>query len=197
MNSHKLDRRVKYTLSVLSKTLLEMLHEMPMGKITVKELCERADVNRGTFYSHFSSPHDLLQKIEAKLLGGILKSIDSSLSSPPHTLNITALITEILHAIEKNIELCRVIFGKYGDKDFLRRVINIAHDRCITEWHKFFPSAKNEELEFVYDFYANGSVAIVQRWIESDMRARPEEIALLINRISIDGLRSLYDGAQA
>ena len=43
------DRRVKYTLLALRGSLLELMREKDVSRITVKELCERADVNRGTF----------------------------------------------------------------------------------------------------------------------------------------------------
>lgn len=62
------DRRVKYTLLALRGSLLELMREKDVSRITVKELCERADVNRGTFYAHYASPADLLEQIEQELL---------------------------------------------------------------------------------------------------------------------------------
>ena len=42
------DRRVKYTQMVLNESLLEVLREKPLSRITVKEICDRADINRST-----------------------------------------------------------------------------------------------------------------------------------------------------
>ena len=48
------DARVRYTRKVLKESLLSLLKEKPINKITVKEVCELAELNRATFYSHYS-----------------------------------------------------------------------------------------------------------------------------------------------
>ena len=75
------DRRVKYTLLALRSSLLELMRKKDISRITVKELCERADVNRGTFYAHYASPVDLLEQIERELLEEVLSSLDSKLAT--------------------------------------------------------------------------------------------------------------------
>ena len=58
----KTDARVKYTKMVLKKALLELMQHKPVNKITVKEICERAELNRATFYAHYSDCFDLLER---------------------------------------------------------------------------------------------------------------------------------------
>ena len=65
----KTDARVKYTRMVLKKALLELLEHKPVNKITVKEVCERAGLNRATFYAHYTDCFDLLESIEEELFG--------------------------------------------------------------------------------------------------------------------------------
>ena len=43
------DARIRYTQGVLKQALLSFLQEKPINKITVKEVCERAELNRATF----------------------------------------------------------------------------------------------------------------------------------------------------
>ena len=64
----KTDARIRYTQSVLKQVLLSFLKEKPMNKITVKEVCERAGLNRATFYAHYSDCFALLESIEEDLL---------------------------------------------------------------------------------------------------------------------------------
>ena len=45
-------RRTRYTRRAMQDALIELLRNQPLGSITVKALCERADVNRSTFYAH-------------------------------------------------------------------------------------------------------------------------------------------------
>ncbi|WP_338121478.1 hypothetical protein [Halalkalibacterium halodurans] len=50
--SVKLDRRKKYTRMVLKESLMKLMQEKPLSNITIKEICDLADINRSTFYSH-------------------------------------------------------------------------------------------------------------------------------------------------
>ena len=71
----KTDARVKYTKMVLKKALLELMQHKPVNKITVKEICERAELNRATFYAHYSDCFDLLESIEEELFGQFERSM--------------------------------------------------------------------------------------------------------------------------
>ena len=53
MNNKNESRRVKMTKSLLNNSFLDCVAEMPLEKVTVTEICDRADVNRSTYYSYF------------------------------------------------------------------------------------------------------------------------------------------------
>ena len=50
----KTDARIRYTQRILKESLLALLKQKPINKITVKEVCELAELNRATFYAHYS-----------------------------------------------------------------------------------------------------------------------------------------------
>ncbi len=50
----KTDARVRYTLMKLKESFLVLLEKKPINKITVKEVCELSELNRATFYTHFT-----------------------------------------------------------------------------------------------------------------------------------------------
>ena len=54
------NRRVKYTKRVIKEALIELMANRQVGEISVKKLCEQADVNRSTFYAHYGNPMDCL-----------------------------------------------------------------------------------------------------------------------------------------
>lgn len=64
----KVDTRVQYTRRRLRDAILEMLREKSIDKITIKEICEAAGLNRGTFYLHYDCPAALLSDIENQFL---------------------------------------------------------------------------------------------------------------------------------
>jgi AcrR family transcriptional regulator len=155
------DRRVLYTKMFLRESLLELMREKPIGKITPTELCRRADINRNTFYAHYDSPEALLTSIEEDLYGQINRSLAESMRDG----NILIMLTEICQAIQKNGDLCKVLFSDHGDKEFLRRIVGIARDRCVAEWRALGMS-EGGEMEMLYHYTASGSVAVIERWIQ-------------------------------
>lgn len=186
----KEDRRIRYTRLALRQSLLELMRSRPIDKITVKEICAHADINRGTFYTHFSSPYDLLQQIENELYD----ALDRSLAETPlRSGALSALLLELFGLIAKNEDLCRILFSEYGDKVFLRRIVDIARDKCMEEWHPQMPSADRGTLDQLYTFIATGSVSLIQLWIQNGMTEPPETLAKLLNRISQGVLQSVSE----
>ena len=77
----KENRRVKMTKAMLNESFLKYLEEKPISRITVKEICEDADVNRSTYYVYYSDPYDQLHKIEDALIQEQAVYIDAILKN--------------------------------------------------------------------------------------------------------------------
>ena len=74
MESGKIDRRRRYTLSVIREAFFSLLAEVGFAKMTVADICRRADINRGTFYLHYEDKFALLDAL-----------IDEALAAPPRS----------------------------------------------------------------------------------------------------------------
>ena len=57
----KTDPRTRYTRQIITTAFWQLLRQKPMEKITVKEVCDLAQINRGTFYRHFRDCYDLME----------------------------------------------------------------------------------------------------------------------------------------
>lgn len=68
MAENTTDRRVRKTRGQLRQGLVRLMREKSIQDITVKELCEECDINRGTFYLHYTDVYQLLHSIEDELL---------------------------------------------------------------------------------------------------------------------------------
>ena len=77
MKESTVDRRIRKTKQQLRQSLTALLKEKPIQDITVRELADLADINRGTFYLHYRDVYDLLNQIEEELLGENQFSIDN------------------------------------------------------------------------------------------------------------------------
>ena len=68
MKEANMDRRVRKTRRVLRQCLTTLLKEKKIQEITVREIAEMADINRGTFYLHYKDVYDLMEQIENELM---------------------------------------------------------------------------------------------------------------------------------
>ena len=83
-----MDRRTKYTKKIIKDTLIKLLSEKDIKKVTVSEICKLADVNRATFYRYYLDVYDLLDKIEEDFINELnqLYSIFNSSKVNPSVL---------------------------------------------------------------------------------------------------------------
>ena len=171
----KTDARLRYTQNALKQSLLSFLKEKPVNKITVKEVCERAELNRATFYAHYSDCFALLESIEEDLLETFcssLKLVDS--------FDVTALIEAIYAMIEQQQEACRVLIFQNACPNVLRRMIDMARSESISYWKKHLRRATEAELEMLYTHLSNGLMHVVVEGYEKYSR---EEVVHFVNRI--------------
>lgn len=67
MEEKKVDRRVRKTKRQLRLALTKLLQEKPIKDITVREIADMVDINRGTFYLHYKDVYDMLEQVEAEM----------------------------------------------------------------------------------------------------------------------------------
>ena len=65
------DRRITRSKRALRQALIALLEERGFDSITVNDLCDRADLNRGTFYNHFRDKENLLAVLEDEVMADI------------------------------------------------------------------------------------------------------------------------------
>ena len=181
----KIDRRVKYTKMVLTQSLLQLMQEQSIQKIKVTDICKNADINRNTFYSHYTSPEDLLSAIEEELFKRIMLSFDASNDAQTTTL-------EICRAIWDNQELCKIIFSENSDRKFLKRITAVTHENYIMQWKTIPKYHSNNLLEKTYMYSESGTTAIIQNWIQNSFTENPEELASFIDKINKVVLSTLF-----
>ncbi len=132
MKREKDDRRVKYTKMVLKESFIKLLGEKDISKITIKEICEHADINRATFYAHYSDQFDLMRKIEDELFANIDAYLSGYMMNQTD-FNLISTLEKIFDYIQENAELCRLLLSERGDLNFQKRVMELVYDLHIDD----------------------------------------------------------------
>lgn len=155
-----LDTRVQYTKSAFHNALLQLLKEKPISKVTIKQLCETAKLNRGTFYLHYNEPNDVLKEIEQDFFTEKMSFFD------PYMKNDNPdLLAMMFGAIMQNRELSLILFGHNGAPQFTEKIKLLVREDIIDDWQKEFPDYARKDLEFVYEFIFPGAMQLILNWL--------------------------------
>lgn len=92
------DQRTRLTRMLIRQAFTGLLREKPVQSISVKELCDRADLNRGTFYAHYTDIYDLLHQIEDEMMQDFQAALKPLLDSPAADLTPLKLLRVFLNA---------------------------------------------------------------------------------------------------
>lgn len=171
----KTDARVRYTQKVLKESLLKFLKEKPINKITVKEVCDLAELNRATFYSHYNDCFALLDSIETELVEAFGQSLVHEKS-----FSVTSMIEAFYGIIENNREACSVLIIGHPGSPVLQRMIALARDNSIDCWRKELPKATEADLDLLYTHLSNGLLHV---FVEGCDKYDKETIIEFVNRM--------------
>nr|WP_096155569.1 TetR-like C-terminal domain-containing protein [Bacillus sp. FJAT-45066] len=183
----KMDRRKKYTRMVLKESLMTLMKEKPVSSITVKELCELADINRSTFYSHYTDQFDLLFKIEEEIIDDMNKTLGQyNYAKEEEALQMTE---KMLEYVAENKDICHTLFSEHGDPSFQKRVMFIAHQFTVKNWMSS-NTIEKETSEYISMFVVSGSIHVIKSWLDNGMDKSPKEMADLMIKLTNKGLGS-------
>lgn len=176
-------RRVKMTKRLLKESLIELMKEKSIHSISIKDICDGADINRSTFYRHYNTQYELYDSIIKDISDDILVIYNDCTENGS---TITELMTKIFTYIEKNRESFLVILSDNGNIS-LGETYNRITDRFIQRENT------GELGTYVAQFIAAGMTSILWSWLNTENRRPPEQIAGLINYLIKHGFKSAVD----
>lgn len=160
----KNNQRTRLSKILLKNALMDLLSEKgSVTKISVRELCERADLNRSTFYAHYSEPKELLEEVEAELLDATrehLQKIGAENDIGAHRYLLSFLIY-----IKENDKPFRTLLIDAGDPEFRSKFMQQSIIQFVENLNISFP--KDQE-QYIYSYILSGSTGVIIQWMRSD-----------------------------
>lgn len=183
----KNNQRTRLSKLLFKNALMDLLKEKgSVAKISVRELCDRAELNRSTFYAHYNEPNDLLMEIETELLDATeehLKKIGEENDAGAHKY-----ILSFLKYIKQNDKQFRTLLIDSADPEFRSRFMQQSIIQFVENLRIEFP----KELEqYILSYILNGSTGIIIQWIRSDYVVNENEIVNLLFLINQSALVNL------
>lgn len=173
------DRRVKMTKRILKEALISIMHTKAINDISVKKICEAADINRSTFYHHYQSPQELYDDLINDLTTDFNLILENSIIKGDSQTDIVA---HMLEYIESRRELFLVLLSDKGNIGIGERLVS------ITE--KFIGVNKSSEMAiYCSQFISAGVANILWLWLNKESRLPPKDVAGLLITIMNRGVK--------
>ena len=176
----------------MDEAFLELLEEKDFAYITVKEICEKAGVNRSTFYLHYETVNDLLTESARYVIDKLIEKMPQDSAEfieriQTRPLEELRLITpEYLMPYLNFIKEHRRIFRTAVEHS---SVLGMDDAYIALNRHVFTPildrfHVSPSEQKYMMPFYIHGLMGIVNEWLKEDCRDSVEHI-ISVMRICI------------
>ena len=184
-----MDRRVVKTKRAIRNAFAELLSQKKIHEITIKDIAEKADINRKTFYAHYSGTYQIVDEIENNIvseLRELLQDVDlNRCLKNPHEIfqKLTSIINSDINfygnlmQMDKNSSLITKI---------VQEIKTSLKDSLYEKIHMDMFS-----LDVISDFIISGMLAVFQNWFNSDRKQSIEDLSRTISVIATFGVNGL------
>lgn len=178
MNSN--DRRVRKTKKALRTALAELMAEKDIHSITVRELTDKADIHRATFYTHYRDVYDLYDQLENSVLERIGATV---VSMPTHTYD--SIYKAVIDYVCEDTALCKIFLGTNSNHKFQNHISKLLEESYLKIWmFEENITEITEEMRYLTTYHISGCLAIISRWIDSNFSYSREEVIELIRKVN-------------
>lgn len=183
----KEDRRVRRTKKMLTQALTELMQVKSVNEITVRELTELADMNRGTFYLYYRDIFDMLEKTEDELfcrLDEIMTAHEQEMVSD----QAKPILLDLFRFIRENQDMCRVLLSPHGDMNFLQRLYDVIREKSHLIMKDRLSDTAEEEFNYRYGFAVFGCAGLIRAWVNRECREPDLQMAELADALILRGI---------
>ncbi len=165
--ANKVDVRIVKSKESLMSALVDLLNKKKLEDLTISEICQEADVNRNTFYSHYTSVRELFDEMNGKYMETLFAS--AKMFDEPNDSNIKNLLS-VLEKMKERGNLTKIIFAESNSIKLLNNLLQFLFSFSIID------NSKSEylSLEECNSFLIGGISNLILRWIENDFQESPK-----------------------
>lgn len=183
------DRRVQRTKASLHSALIGLAREKPYPSIAVKEILDRANVGRSTFYTHFRDKDDLLENGISEILG----SIQDRPRPDGAVERIVAFSLPILKHVDEHRRAAGPKMKREGRIVMHEHMQHVLTNLIADELGRMTASRPKEQIptELVARHVASTFVLVLNWWVESDSALTPGDVDARFRDLVVPALARL------
>ena len=184
----KEDQRSRLTKKLIEDAFIDILASKPINNVSVKEVCEKAQINRSTFYSYYEDIYALYDSIKDI----IRENIQAYLESYGKLDKNYNFYNEIFRFFIENKKVVKIFIGMQVDNEFVAELLQMAEDKVYSIYKKKYLLINERKFRNYFTFASMGCIGIINKWIKDGMKEDFETIAKIAEEISIKGIKYMY-----
>lgn len=166
-----MDRRKKYTRTVIKEAVLTLLESKSLSQITVKEVCQLADINRTTFYRNYIDIYDLCEEIEKELMEETFSNED--------IINDRYKLLELIY---ENQSFYKEFFNSRLESKFITDIVKNISDQ-MKELLISRGTFDEREFEMSYKYNYYGVIGVLKDWLNAGCPEEPKDFGDILYSI--------------
>ena len=172
----KNNRRILVTKRILRESLMTLMKEKSISRITIKEICDLSEMSRSTFYLHYQDQFELLADIEKEIMDNTTKTLGNleDVFGTPESIEV------FLEYVKENKETFGILLCQPDTEDFQKTILDRIEDNVKVAVPEILD---NKYAPYVLTFVMNGCLNILRRWIRNDFDTPSRELAPLIYQL--------------
>ena len=184
----KEDGRVRYTKMRIRSAFYELLHEKNYDKITVTAICEKAEINRATFYKHYLDVEDLVDKLQEETINDLAEKLNSATDTTAKDFIVDILKSLKLHMEDNNNA---GLFASPTASTFTAKISRLIYLSFSTLLMPRIPDNADMDKSIVFAYIAGGCAGIIDYWAKSGYKENEEAIAAQLTTLASSTINSL------
>ena len=182
------DKRIEKTKLLIKNTFLDLAKSKEMERITVKAICDRANINRGTFYYHYLDVIDLIEKLEIAAAERIAQSILSRYHFDGETKD---LLEDLFLCLKQYPEDALLLFGEKSsaNEKGLVHLYNVLKNAAFPQWSTK-SNATKEQLEVIFNHTMYSIFNLLKLWETGKVNMNEKDFQELYNNLVVHGIYS-------
>ncbi len=172
----KLDRRIAKTKEAIYQSFISLIAEKDFESITINEIAERANVNRGTVYFHYEDKYDLLNKCIEEHLNKMI-SVTTATDTNGQTVDlIQSSFLPVMNYFAENHHFYASMLANKGIPAFRERLLDIVSNH-IKLHINMEGNNRTYSKDLVTQFMSSAFVGVIEWWIVNNMPQSTNEVA--------------------
>ncbi|HWO76583.1 MAG TPA: TetR/AcrR family transcriptional regulator [Bacillus sp. (in: firmicutes)] len=169
-----IDRRIVKSKMAIREALISLMQQKDLKDITVKDIVQKADLNRGTFYKHYQYKEDILSEIMDDVIADLIASYREPYKDIDqfNVSELTSSAIKIFDHVSKYANIYSLMIHSNALPGYEDRICQVLKELFLQDFSDYIANAKiNKELHASYQAYA--ILGLIIEWVNGGFKYSP------------------------